>query len=721
MLKGLFDDSENSPIGNSVFAQKVLNLYLSDINSMRDKIYGINLDSLKDEDLNKLKEQHKNLPDTTRLQDFRISKAMMHGIRGVMKNNENTFFGLDCSDSDGSPCSMVVLGSNGIGKTSFYAALEMIGMGYSNCAKLRGYVSPTETVKFLTNVNLSSADGRIIVKTGNDSDIDLKLDQYENNPTDPISCESCFCSDFDIQTLEIYSYSSSENTFSKYIHKQLNLDGFDNVLPLLEEFQEKLSEYAKEVREQTADILDLKKNLFFLQIRKYLIYTQQSMVTYDTVDMLSRILDIWKDRPLVLKIKENQNKDKSQDIENIEHKIINCNGEEITSLECRQLLEAYKEELNYLYVFADMNPKLCYEYFDSISDKLLSGNLYIQTKEDLNHQLISYIHHECIRILEKIINGDLEPTILYEKKETFIALQALRKQIKDAFDEILSTYTHKDLNDKRNETEEKITSINAKLNQYGETIKDKFPLNMREADALLEQNKRLKDYLLAQINAYDREILQLLEKIIPNICSKCFSKKGGESIEIRDTSSSSAGINPIDIKYNQNPFEIFIKIKPKASDDSATRQVEEEPGLYLNTFRHKLLCFALKLSLACCAMKLDNCRYPIVVDDVFDASDFKNRNEINLVIKELISQYNSLVEENNSNNLQLILFSQDEIIAERVFKGLTDANNKTRLERLVSPSIYLDTKHSPVKLNLDQNIVEVSFHNVLDPIKSNFS
>lgn len=717
MLKGIFDETGVSPIKDSKFALNILNLYRKDPELDLKIILGIDLKDLDEEDFNILKKQYENLPNTDKLQDFRIKNAMMHGIRGVEKIKDDVFFGMDCTDSKDTPCSMVVVGSNGIGKTSFYSALEITGMGHSNCAELRGYITPEENVKFLTNVNSSSADGRILTKTGNDTWVDLKLDQYDPAKIDTIGNECCFCSDFDIQQLETYTYSATEKTFSKYIHSQLNLGGFDTVIPLLDKYEKRLSEYAKEIKELTVDILDLKSKLFLQTVLKYLIYNQSVVVSYDMSDTMIRILKIGKGSPLILKIMDHISGKIADEVAGIEQKVIDRKYDELSQEEYRCLLNAYREELDAMYTFTDMNIGECHDSFAEICESYLNGEHYIQTKENIDRTLISYHHHACIHLLDRIVNHNASASSLSDKIDEFRELQKLREKIKTGFKEIINLFTADKLNAKQKEVDGTISRIKDKITEYRESLDDSIPLDIKNADEILDQSSDLKTYLKAEVAGYDKRIQGMLKSIIPAICSICFPKKGSERVEVRCTGIPDDNESPSS-QYNENPFEIFIKVRPKGNDKNGANDPEKEPGLYLNTFRHKLFCFAMKLSLACCAMKLDNCMYPIIVDDVFDASDFKNRNQINRIIQKLIEQYKTFSE--GKDNLQIILFTQDEIIAEKVFKGLTNGSNKARLERLVHPANYMREEGKQIDIKLGAVNQTALFHSVFDSIKNNF-
>ncbi|MDE5758239.1 MAG: hypothetical protein K2H85_06460, partial [Allobaculum sp.] len=122
------------------------------------------------------------------------------------------------------------------------------------------------------------------------------------------------------------------------------------------------------------------------------------------------------------------------------------------------------------------------------------------------------------------------------------------------------------------------------------------------------------------------------------------------------------------------------------------------PQLYLNTFRFKLFCVALKISLAFCCKSLYKINAPIVIDDVFDSSDFQNRERIRDFIQDLYSAHEDLF--GKTSPLQLIFFTQDDVIGDSVFQGIL---NYGPLEGAKYSRIYS-------YLDVDQEIDMIHYH-----------
>lgn len=123
---------------------------------------------------------------------------------------------------------------------------------------------------------------------------------------------------------------------------------------------------------------------------------------------------------------------------------------------------------------------------------------------------------------------------------------------------------------------------------------------------------------------------------------------------------------------------IQIKIQAKGEGGSVFRPTPQE---YYNSFRYKLYAVSFKIALAFMEMLMKNIRVPIVIDDVFSASDFENNLRLEYFVYNIYEAYDHL---NFNEPLQLILFTHDEMVQTAFRKGtdlLVDDENckKVRL------------------------------------------
>lgn len=148
-----------------------------------------------------------------------------------------------------------------------------------------------------------------------------------------------------------------------------------------------------------------------------------------------------------------------------------------------------------------------------------------------------------------------------------------------------------------------------------------------------------------------KELHSVAEKIIPRIFDDHLDQKLGEKLKIT---------------FNQKSPDI------KVSYQTAGGELKEStPREYFNTFRFTLYVVALKIALAITVMKISNIIFPIVLDDVFDSTDFQNRSRLRRFASTLFDSHLQ-IDTDNHFPLQLILFTQDEIIADSTYHGIKD-------------------------------------------------
>ena len=94
-----------------------------------------------------------------------------------------------------------------------------------------------------------------------------------------------------------------------------------------------------------------------------------------------------------------------------------------------------------------------------------------------------------------------------------------------------------------------------------------------------------------------------------------------------------------------------------------------EPRLWFNTFRMKMFIIAMKMSLAFTVKIINKFNFPIVMDDLFDSSDFNNKYEIKRFFQSIIIGHNEN-EVLKQLPLQIICFTQDRLVGDNVYQGL---------------------------------------------------
>ena len=90
------------------------------------------------------------------------------------------------------------------------------------------------------------------------------------------------------------------------------------------------------------------------------------------------------------------------------------------------------------------------------------------------------------------------------------------------------------------------------------------------------------------------------------------------------------------------------------------------PDMYFNTFRYKLFCLMVSLSLALATRKEHKINLPLIIDDIFFASDFINKNSFAEFLQKVIQLF---YKQTPDMSLQIILFTHDDLI----FRSAIDA------------------------------------------------
>ncbi len=97
------------------------------------------------------------------------------------------------------------------------------------------------------------------------------------------------------------------------------------------------------------------------------------------------------------------------------------------------------------------------------------------------------------------------------------------------------------------------------------------------------------------------------------------------------------------------------------------------PDMYFNTFRYKLFCLMVSLSLALATRKEHKINLPLVIDDIFFASDFISKNSFAEFLQKVIQLF---YKQTPDMPLQIILFTHDDLI----FRSAIDAVDNFSLE-----------------------------------------
>lgn len=129
----------------------------------------------------------------------------------------------------------------------------------------------------------------------------------------------------------------------------------------------------------------------------------------------------------------------------------------------------------------------------------------------------------------------------------------------------------------------------------------------------------------------------------------------------------------VDFDKNKGEFKMNIIL----STDGMP--VSFSPEKYLNTFRYKLFCMTLKMSIAFAMKQFYKINFPIVIDDVFYSSDFVHRSMVENFFRLLFTKHRKLFA---NDTLQVIFFSHDEMVIDSAYKGIKSVTSQVNRQML---------------------------------------
>lgn len=121
----------------------------------------------------------------------------------------------------------------------------------------------------------------------------------------------------------------------------------------------------------------------------------------------------------------------------------------------------------------------------------------------------------------------------------------------------------------------------------------------------------------------------------------------------------------LNIQEENNKENIVLKIVVK-DPINGFDDLQPTPQEYYNSFRYKLYAVSFKIALALMEMKQKGIRVPLVIDDVFNASDFENNIRLEYFVHSIYKAYEMMDKE---IPLQLILLTHDEMVQTAFKKG----------------------------------------------------
>ena len=593
--------------------------------------------------------------------DYRIRQVELYNFRKYpAKPIENKLpFGINFCDKDNNPTSSVIMGTNGIGKSSIYNAIEFVFRSKISEIDFRDY----------GEIEKKKRDNDAIIK-----DFIQNWKDTTGNPNVRLLTQTGF---FSLSKLFVRS-----NLFYKpYVQNFF----FVSNQEILEMGQMKYENGVKNsFRQVVADAFDLGEIIYFCRMLRMLSLKNDQRFDNEPIDREKLIGEIDTTKTLL------------------------SNETELYFSDDRETkLKLFKQ-----------NSSKINDFCKNMSD------FFFTTEGELTHELFHVFFEKLKSLLQK--SDELLNAILKENSE--ISVDGLFIQLKRNNDsvvgEVQNILVYKNLN----------FQLFDKIEKLSEDEKIQYKQNFTRIIKILKNTQRsLQDYYnnrLVIIEGYEamqksipsnqKKRADIVNSLIENV-EKLYNIKGGITLtekenyskikkdarEIYDLIAEDVAckfkekyepiIEPIrDVLKKFSLDEDDIKVEWKhdcrtidsgnnvcgsyLSIDIFKEGIEKpiSPKKYLNTFRYQLFGIMLKIILSFQIKKQLKINVPIVLDDMFYATDFHNRKDIGKLIEVIFETHDAMFEkETDLSDLQLIFFTHDDLVFNAIQRAVMLYNYRT--------------------------------------------
>lgn len=237
--------------------------------------------------------------------------------------------------------------------------------------------------------------------------------------------------------------------------------------------------------------------------------------------------------------------------------------------------------------------------------------------------------------------------------------------------------------------------------------------NIEQKEGISEQKSYYENLYIKLQDVKDNiteEMKRIRSEILPsaqNILNRLLEDYTDDWVGLSNANISSDSGN----ENEQGPFNGKLVIKED--------KTEIEPRDYFNNFRFKLYLMSIRIAIAFHVMRTRHISFPLMFDDVFDSSDFSNRVKTKKFINKIFTLYKEL--EISDRSLQIIFFTQDEVIAESVYDGIiSSAESRCQKVKTMFVRLFSTFPESEIRKEEDVRIEnEEWFYNLYDIIRIN--
>ncbi|MFY8186801.1 MAG: hypothetical protein ACOVLC_02465 [Flavobacterium sp.] len=681
--------------------------------------------------------------------DLRIENIKLQSVRGFPPSQVP--FGIDFSNGQKEPQSMVILGANAFGKSSIYDAIE-----YTYCQKIgEAQLRTSQDLKdgsielktYLQHFDNPFANARCSIKLKSGKIFEIAEENIPKSVRDKINPNSHFISDFDIYTNGRLNFRGSNNDsfqnliansigLSELLQKEKEIFAFAGYARRTETSRksnlEREIKNSEEIIEKNKKSVEEKTNLL-TKLQQGETSTNQTQKVQIVLQLVQQLRNIhftfeYKQEELLKIASQFSNlydeftaiSERARDLNQIQFlndglKFLHeeqscpiCNNSKLNNDEIKKHLEEKIQRLeqfnklsaeltrvsnNLTALLADLSSKIV-----SLRGKATYDISLTKDKEEFNELTIST--NDFLSYLNEVYSQDIFskiPTLDASDISITVKLNHQKEIVKN-YSEFIS--------DKLKSYIEMISNFDTKRNELINTIetqaKSKLQVNSKEGEIAILKNEiqQLQSQITTEQKSVEvkkpelakaTETVELFNKIKGDTRNYANEFHRELAKEIKGTFEPIQRIvNNILDKYlyvENRPATLKFEMKPESWDEETGEVISEiitayiepldktqsaqEVNKYFNTFHYRLFCTMVGISIAIASRKNTGINLPLVLDDVFYASDFENRATIEEFITKLFELFKEFTPD---KELQLIIFTHDQLIFESIIKATTRNN-----------------------------------------------
>ena len=644
-------------------------------------------------------------------EDFRIAKISFENFRKFPGKGDNQYpYGVSFkySPEDENPCSAIILGVNGVGKSSVYQGIEYIYRKEIGEARLRDYGKREDTEagkfkRYMSNWTCNDVNVKMWVN-GSQKEFTNEIPlQAEQGVLSNCLKYGFFISEYEVIRLgQMKIEHGGHDSLRMQIANALDM----GELNWLNRLVYKLAIYQSNIKVEeniSSEEIDAKRdtikrnNEFFTHIDflmnlkpgeqslKNFLYNLPEVLTMPdvnkTIEHANKIIHL---ASIISEFTLSTGKKNISDTTpigvNSERKIITQLDNLVRALNnIHELREKIDAEIKYIKDSLPLqNLRFKDEYIHNIL-KQIDDDFYnvidhIQKDKDnavpITISGLNALKNNCREILS-FITMELIPTLPKWEKERNELIGALQLS---KIIETYNTYSSKELINRVKENDQLAKEIHAlelAQKEYQDRISQYNLIQCIKQDAYQIYkiiNKKISSKLQEEVSRINRDIIQNImshflsedEELIWTWDNMLIKEENGKYTPATDSKEN---------KY----LACMIQDKTSGSTISVKK--------HFNTFRFHLFNTILNMAFSFAVMEKLKVKLPIMLDDIFYASDFHNRRNIKHFVKAILTAYKSIFENGKDNSeqpdkigskLQLVIFTHDEL----VFKSITEEFHK---------------------------------------------